>query len=140
MSVIRQKGKSQNGCFKKTKHAKFSEKTNIFYPLICTQMCVYQGVKNVCFLENLACFVFLKHQFWNLPFCLITNEITLCFYFPQLFPLVYKTGNKKSKSSYLFLYLFIYLKQTWARVYLKSLNWVTREALQSCKLRIWEFL
>ena len=25
-SVIRQKGKSQNGCFKKTKHAKFSEK------------------------------------------------------------------------------------------------------------------
>ena len=25
-SVIRQKGKSQNGCFKKTKHTKFSEK------------------------------------------------------------------------------------------------------------------
>ena len=25
-SVIRQKGESQNGCFKKTKHAKFSEK------------------------------------------------------------------------------------------------------------------
>ena len=26
LSVIRQKGESQNGCFKKTKHAKFCEK------------------------------------------------------------------------------------------------------------------
>ena len=31
-SVIRQKGKSQNGCFKKTKHAKFSEKRTFFTP------------------------------------------------------------------------------------------------------------
>ena len=29
-SVIRQKGESQYGCFKKSKHAKCSEKTNIF--------------------------------------------------------------------------------------------------------------
>ena len=29
-SVIRQKGESQNGCFKKTKHAKFSEKCSFF--------------------------------------------------------------------------------------------------------------
>ena len=36
-SVIRQKGESQNGCFKKTKHAKFSEKTNISNPLIRTR-------------------------------------------------------------------------------------------------------
>ena len=28
-SVIRQKGESQNGCFKKTKHAKFAEKRMI---------------------------------------------------------------------------------------------------------------
>ena len=33
-SVIRQKGKSQNGCFKKTKHVKFSEKETFFTPLI----------------------------------------------------------------------------------------------------------
>ena len=26
LSVIKQKGESQNGCLKKTKHAKFSEK------------------------------------------------------------------------------------------------------------------
>ena len=45
LSVIRQKGESQNGFFKKTKHAKFA-KTN----------------KNVRFSENLACFV-LKHRF-----------------------------------------------------------------------------
>ena len=31
-SVIRQKGESQNGCFKKTKHAKFSEKQTFLTP------------------------------------------------------------------------------------------------------------
>ena len=31
-SVIRQKGESQNGCFKKTKHANFSEKRIFFTP------------------------------------------------------------------------------------------------------------
>ena len=35
-SVIRQKVESQRGCFKKTKHDRFSEKTNISYPLIRT--------------------------------------------------------------------------------------------------------
>ena len=33
-SVISQKGESKSGCFKTTKYAKFSEKKNIFYPLI----------------------------------------------------------------------------------------------------------
>ena len=58
--TIRQKCEAQNGCFKETKHAKFSEKTNIFYPLMRT-MCAYQGVRNVRFSENLGCFVFLQH-------------------------------------------------------------------------------
>ena len=31
-SVIKQKGESQNGCFKKTKHAKFSEKRIFLTP------------------------------------------------------------------------------------------------------------
>ena len=31
-SVIRQKGESQNGCFKKAKHAKFSEKQTFLTP------------------------------------------------------------------------------------------------------------
>ena len=38
MWKIRQKSESQNECFKKTKHAKFSEKTNISYPLIRTRL------------------------------------------------------------------------------------------------------
>ena len=35
-----------------------------------------RGVRNVRFSENLACFVFLKHPFWDSPFCLITDEIS----------------------------------------------------------------
>ena len=70
-SVIRQKGESQNWCFKETKHAKFSEKRTFVTPW-CAR--TYQGVRNVRFSENLACFVFLKHPFWDSPFCLITDE------------------------------------------------------------------
>ena len=54
---------SQNGCYKKTKHAKFSG--------------TYLGIRNVSFLENLACFVFLQHPFWDSPFCLITDDLWL---------------------------------------------------------------
>ena len=39
--------------------------------------CAYQGVKYVRFSENLACFVFLKQTFWDLPFCLITDDLIL---------------------------------------------------------------
>ena len=52
------------------------QKTNISYPLTSTRTCAYQGVRNVLFPENLAYFVFLKHQFWNSPFCLMTDELT----------------------------------------------------------------
>ena len=46
MSVIRQKGKSQNGCFKKTKQAKFSEKQTFPTPWYThTHMCVSGGKK-----------------------------------------------------------------------------------------------
>ena len=38
-------------------------KNEHFLPSDSTRMCAYQGVRNVCFLENLACFVFLKHPF-----------------------------------------------------------------------------
>ena len=71
-SVIRQKGESQNGGNKKAKYAKFSEK----------RTCAYQGVRNVRFLETLACFAFLLPLFWDLPFCLITNKDKL--YIPAI--------------------------------------------------------
>ena len=41
-----------------------------------TYVCV-SGVRNVRFSENLACFVFLKHPFWDSLFCLITVEVSL---------------------------------------------------------------
>ena len=76
LSVTRQNGESQNGCFKKTKLHQISRKTNISYPLNIshTRTCVYQGVRNVRFSENLVYFVFLKHPFWDLPFCIITDD------------------------------------------------------------------
>ena len=40
-SVIRQKGESRKGCFRKTKHIKFSKKR--------TRTCEYQGLRNICF-------------------------------------------------------------------------------------------
>ena len=41
-------------------------------------ICV-SGNKKCSFLENLACFVFLKHPFWNSPFCLITDKMRCTF-------------------------------------------------------------
>ena len=41
------------------KERQIFRKTNISYPLIRTRTCAYQGVRNVRFSENLACFVFL---------------------------------------------------------------------------------
>ena len=49
--VISREGDSSNGCFKKTKHVKFSEKR------------IRTRVTNVHFSENLACSVFLQLLF-----------------------------------------------------------------------------
>ena len=35
-----------------------------------------RGLEMFVFSENLTCFVFLKHPFWDSPFCLITNDFT----------------------------------------------------------------
>ena len=61
-SVIKQKDESQNGVKKKTKHPKFSEKTNFLYPPN-THMCAYREVRNFRFSENLAFFVSLLPPF-----------------------------------------------------------------------------
>ena len=53
-------------------------KRNISYPLIRTQACAYQGVRNVRFSENLACFVFLQQPCWDSFFSLIVDEMSLC--------------------------------------------------------------
>ena len=41
------------------KARQISRKMIISYPLICTRLCAYQGVRYVCFPENLTCFFFL---------------------------------------------------------------------------------
>ena len=73
-SVIRQKGESQNSCYKKTKHIKFSEKRTFL-----TTWYAHVRVR----IRELKMFVFLKiwralfswDSFWDSPFCLITNEL-----------------------------------------------------------------
>ena len=56
--------------FHENKARQIFRKTNISYS--------HQGVRNVRFSENLTCFVFLKHPFWDSPFCLITDEGYFC--------------------------------------------------------------
>ena len=69
------KRRISNRVFQKNKARQIFRKKNISYPLISTRTRAYQGVRNICFSENLVCFVFLKHPFWDSPFCLITDEI-----------------------------------------------------------------
>ena len=66
------KGRISKRVFQENKARQIFRKTNISYSLIRTR--AYQGVRNVRFSENLACFVFLKHPFWDSPFCLITDD------------------------------------------------------------------
>ena len=51
--------------FQENKARQIFRKMNISYPLIRTRTRAYQGVRNICFSENLVGFVF----------CLITDEI-----------------------------------------------------------------
>ena len=47
------------------------------YPQIHTRRCAYHGLRNIRFLENLVCFVFLKHPFWELLFALLLEIYAL---------------------------------------------------------------
>ena len=71
--VIRRKGKSQNGCFKETKHTKFSEKTNIFYPPPWyAHVRGHIGGKKCSFLRKSGMLCFLEtpvHQSLNKELC-----------------------------------------------------------------------
>ena len=54
-------------------YTKFSEKLTFLPPDMHTY--VYQGVRNVCFSENVVCFVFLFPPCWNSPFSFMTAEL-----------------------------------------------------------------
>ena len=60
------KGRISKRVLQENKARQIFRKTNISYPLIR-------------FSENLACFVFLKHPFWDSPFYLITDDMLNCF-------------------------------------------------------------
>ena len=60
--------------FQENKARRIFRKTSVSYPLIHARTCAYQGIRNVRFSENMTCFVFLKHQFWDLRFCLIIDD------------------------------------------------------------------
>ena len=63
-------GESQNGCFKKIKHAKFSKKRTFLTPWYAH----LSRIRKNRFSKNLPCFVFLKHPFWGSPLCPITDD------------------------------------------------------------------
>ena len=46
--------------FQENKARQIFRKTYIFYPLICTRTCAYQGVKNVCFCGKFGVLCFLE--------------------------------------------------------------------------------
>ena len=80
-SVIRQKGESQNGCFKKTKQCQIFQKTNISHPLTRTHTSAYQGVRNVRFSEIWLAFFSWNTRFEIRPFVLLptnySNVVTM---------------------------------------------------------------
>ena len=67
------KGQISKRVFQENKAFKFSEKGTFLTPW-------YARKKFVRFSENLACFVFLKHPFWDSRFCLITGVLFLRFW------------------------------------------------------------
>ena len=70
------KGLISKRVFQKTKHGKFSEKRTFFTPWYAHAIFVCVRTRNVRFSENLACFVSLKHPFWDSPFYLITDDLS----------------------------------------------------------------
>ena len=63
-------GRISKRLFQENKARQIFRKSNISYSLIPTHTCAYHRVRNVCFLENLAWFAFLKHvlKFALLPY------------------------------------------------------------------------
>ena len=74
-SVVRQKCESQNGCFKKTKHARFSEKRTFLTPWYAYVRVRIRGQEMFVFRKIWRALIFLKQPFWDSPFCHVTDEI-----------------------------------------------------------------
>ena len=75
LSVIDRRANLKTGVSRKQGTPNFPKNEHFLPADTRTRTFAYQALRNVRFSENLACFVFLKHLFWVLPFCLITNEL-----------------------------------------------------------------
>ena len=74
LSVIREKGESQNGCYKKTKHPKFSKNGPFLRSAdICTRM--YQRVRNVRFWKIWRTLFSCNTRFEIRPFAFFSDEL-----------------------------------------------------------------
>ena len=126
----------------KNKAHQIIRKTNISYPLIHTRTSAYQGVRNVCFSQNLACFVFFVTpvlRFTFLPYYRRFADETSMFNFILLsIPLenirqnhgknIWKKSTsgislRQSKSSHCFLFLkvsFAFVPCTFASLVLSG--------------------
>ena len=99
------------------------EKGRLSKRVLISTPCAYQGVKNVHFSENLACFLFLKHPFWDLPFCLINYEIDS--QYPNIKLFEYSFLHYMHRLSFMYTRLLItaelqlasYLKETLVQVF-----------------------
>ena len=86
----------------KTISIKFS---NYLFPWIAVESLWEIGIKNVRFSENLECFVFLKHLFWDSPFWLTSV--------PWTFPLLTAHFNFSNIARRKFCALCPFLKPHW---------------------------
>ena len=73
-----------------------------------------QGVENVRFSENLACFIFLSLPFWDSPFCPITDELIKVKVTDVI--LLFKVKPEKISHIVLVIPLYVYV----CKIYLMS--------------------
>ena len=136
--VNKAKGRISKWVFRENKARQIFWKTNISYPLIPIRKCAYQAVRNVRFSENLACLVFLKHPFWDSPFCLISDELCRFEHFQNflkssLSTLALKYARNR-KLSYLVEYRILFI---WG---LFRKNWWSNWISHTCVIFVWIYI
>ena len=92
-SVIRQKGESQKGCFKKTKRAKFSEKRTFLTPWYALRSVSIRGSEIFVFWKTWRALFFWNTHFEIRPFALL--------------PTIYGNNCVRTKSTYTTIERFV---------------------------------
>ena len=82
----KEKGRISKRVFQEKKAPQIFRKKRIFLNPDTHAYVNIPEVRNVRFSENLECFAFLKHPFWDSPFCLITHDINS--FIIAIFPII----------------------------------------------------